>query len=94
MGNSNSTLNDYGIDLDLRWLNETVTEIKGHKFLYFIFRLVTFRLHRKLKYKELFLTYYGIHRKNIGEEKAKRKALDTVIKIYKENNGKYPCKFD
>ena len=77
---------------DLEWFNEYVEHINGHKFLYFIFRLFTFK--RKLKYKELFLIYYGIHRNNIGERDAKIKALKTILKIYKENNGKYPDDYE
>lgn len=73
---------------DLKWLDEYVDKIKGHKFFYFFIRLFMFK--RKLKYKELFLVYYGVNRNIMGERNAKIKALRTVLKIYKENNDKYP----
>lgn len=73
---------------DLKWLDEYVDRIKGHRFLYFFIRLFLFR--RKLKYKELFLVYYGVNRNVMGEKNAKIKALRTILKIYKENNNKYP----
>jgi len=43
-----------------------------------------------MTYKELFLLYYGLHRQTLGEVNSKKKALQTVLKIYKENNGDYP----
>ena len=90
MGVGCSAMNDN--ELDLEWMNEKVQSIKGHKFLYNFFCFVTFRMRRKLKYKELFLIYYGIHRKKLGEIDSKKKAIETVIKIYEENNGKKPVK--
>lgn len=77
-------------NLNLEWMDEKVQNIKGHNFLYNFMCFITFRLMRKMKYKELFLVYYGIHRKSLGEKKAKQKALDTILKIYKQNNGKMP----
>lgn len=75
---------------DIEWMNEKVAKIDGHRFFYNFVCFFLFRLRRKITYKELFLLYYGIHRKTMGENNSKKKALQSVLKIYKENNGKYP----
>lgn len=72
------------------WLDEKVQAIKGHEFLYNFICFITFRRKKRMRYKDLFLIYYGIHKGNIGEEKAKKKAFKTIIKIYEDNNGKKP----
>lgn len=76
--------------LNLQWLNEKVTKIDRHNFFYNFVCFFLFRFRRKLTYKELYLIYYGIHRNKIGEKNAKKKSLQTILKIYKENNGNYP----
>lgn len=83
-------MSDLNKDIDLTWMEDKVQEIKNHKFLYKFMCFITFRRKRKLNYKELYLIYYGIHRKKIGEQQAKKKSFDTILKIYKENNGKMP----
>ena len=83
-------MNNIEENLNLDWMNEKVQCIKEHNFLYNFMCFITFRMRKKMNYRELFLIYYGIHRKNLGEKKAKQKALDTVVKIYKQNNGKIP----
>lgn len=75
---------------DVEWMNEKVDKIDSHKFFYWFVRFFMLKLRRKMTYKELFLLYYGIHRKSLGDGDAKRKALQSVLKIYKENNGDYP----
>lgn len=77
-------------DENLLWMNEKIPQIKGHSFFYGFLCFFLFRLRRKLTYKELFLLFYGLHRKTLGEENSKKKALKSVLKIYKENNGNYP----
>lgn len=77
-------------NINVDWLDEKVTKIDGHKFLYNFICFFTFRMRRKIRYKDLFLVYYGVHRKNLGEENAKKKALNSVLKVYKENNNKLP----
>ncbi len=75
---------------NLKWMEEKVTKINGHKFFYHFVCFCLFRLRRKITYKDLFILYYGIHRSKMGEDNAKKKALQTILKIYKENNGNYP----
>lgn len=81
-------MEDY--EKNTEWMNEKVGKINGHRFFYFFVRFFMLKLRRKMTYKELFLLYYGIHRKSLGDGDAKRKALQTILKIYKENNGNYP----
>lgn len=75
---------------NIEWMNEKVTKIDGHRFFYNFVCFLLFRLRRKITYKDLFLLYYGVNRKTMGENNSKKKALQSVLKIYKENNGKYP----
>lgn len=81
-------MEDY--EKNTEWMNEKVAKIDGHRFFYNFVCFFLFRARRKITYKELFLLYYGIHRKTMGENNSKKKALQSVLKIYKENNGKYP----
>lgn len=84
-------MNDIDYSINLEWLNEKIHEIKNHKFLYFFMRLCLFKLIRKLTYKDLYLIFYGIEKKKIGEKIAKKKALSRVLKVYMDNNdGKLP----
>ena len=79
-----------GLD-ELKWMDEKVGHIKGQRFFYFIARLVTFTLRRKLSYKEMFLIYYNMYMAKFNDLESKRLALKRVTEIYKENNnGKEP----
>ena len=75
---------------DVEWMNEKVAKIDSHRFFYWFVCFFMLKLRKKMTYKELFLLYYGIHRKSLGDGDAKRKALQSILKIYKENNGDYP----
>lgn len=75
---------------NLGWMNEKVEKINGHNFFYKFVCFCLFRMRRKITYKDLFLVYYGIHRHKMGEANSKKKALQTILKIYKENNRNYP----
>lgn len=76
---------EYGINLS--WLDKKVETIENHKLLYFFIRLFLFKIKRKLKYKELYLIFYGIERKKYGEEMAKKIALNRTLKVYMDNNN-------
>ena len=78
------------MNTDLEWMHEKVTTIKNHEFLYKFMCFFTFRARRKMTYSELFLIFYGLHKRKIGDRKAKELSLNTIIKIYTENNGKKP----
>lgn len=75
---------------NIEWMDEVVPKIDGYEVFYWFVCFFTFRMRRKLTYKELFLLFYGLHRKTMGEMDSKKKALQTILKIYKENNGEYP----
>lgn len=79
---------------NLKWMEEKVTKIDGHNFFYQFVCFFLFRLRKKITYKDLFILYYGLHRNKLGEDNSKKKALQTILKIYKENNGKYPDTYD
>lgn len=80
-------MNDLGIGINLSWLDEKVEAIEKHKVLYFFIRLFLFRLRRKLKYKELYLIFYGIEKGKNREEIAKKIALNRTLKVYMDNNN-------
>lgn len=82
------------MDARLKWMEEKVTKINGHNFFYHFVCFFLFRLRRKITYNDLFILYYGLHRNKMGEDNAKKKALQTVLKIYKENNGNYPDEYE
>lgn len=73
----------------MEWFDEKIEYIEGDKFLY---NLVCFCLKgpkKRLSYKELYLLLYGLNRRKLGEENAKKKAMERIIEIYKshhENN--------
>ena len=73
----------------MEWFEEKIEYIEGDKFLY---KLVCFCLKgpkKRLSYKELYLLLYGLNRRKLGEENAKKKAMERIIEIYKshhENN--------
>ena len=80
-------MTDLGIGINLSWLDEKVEAIEKHKVLYFFICLFLCRLRRKLKYKELYLIFYGIEKGKNGEEIAKKIALNRTLKVYMDNNN-------
>jgi len=75
---------------NVEWMDEKVTKIKGHNFFYKVVCFFLGRWWKKLTYKDLFLLYYGVNRKSMGEHNSRKKALQSILKIYKQNNGDYP----
>lgn len=71
----------------MEWFDEKIEKINDDKFLY---KIVCFLLggpKYRLSYKNLYLILYGLNRGKIGEEKAKKKAMERVIKIYKSHHN-------
>lgn len=77
-------MNGYNLS-EIEWINEKAENIPGHKFMYFLIRLLTLSLRKKLTYKELFLVYYGIHREKIGDMEAKKLAFERIKQVYEDN---------
>lgn len=72
----------------IAWMNEDVEEIKSIPGVYKVACIILGK--KKMTYKDLYLIAYGVNKNKLGEEKAKREALNDVIKIYEENNGHLP----
>lgn len=72
------------------WANEPLKRLPRNNFMYFIFCLVTFRLKRKMTYKEMFLIISEVNRKRLGQEKANKLAFERIMKFYEYNNGYRP----
>lgn len=71
----------------MEWFDEKIEKINDDKFLY---KIVCFLLggpRYRLSYKNLYLILYGLNRGKLGEEKAKKKAMERVIKIYKSHHN-------
>jgi hypothetical protein len=75
----------------IRWMDESVVDVPSNKILYRILCFFTGRRKRKLTYKELYVVYthiYNFKKNDISE--VKRKSMETLLEIYKKNNGYYP----
>jgi hypothetical protein len=71
----------------MEWFEEKIEKINDDRFLY---KIVCFLLggpKYRLSYKNLYLILYGLNRGKLGEEKAKKKAMERVIKIYKSHHN-------
>jgi hypothetical protein len=77
-------------DPKLEWTNEPLKKLPSNNFLYFLFCLFTFRLRKKLTYKEMYLIMAEVNRKLLGEERAKKFAFEKIIDFYEYNNGNRP----
>ena len=78
----------------MEWFDEKIEYIEGDKFLY---KLVCFCLKgpkKRLSYKELYLLLYGINKRKLGEENAKKRAMERIIEIYKSHHNNNEPNFE
>jgi hypothetical protein len=78
----------------MEWFDEKIEYIEGDKFLY---KLVCFCLKgpkKRLSYKELYLLLYGLNKRKLGEENAKKKTMERILKIYKSHHNNNEPNFD
>lgn len=71
----------------MEWFDEKIEEIKDDRFLYKIICFLLGGFKHRLSYKELYLLLIGINRRKLGDEKAKIKAMERIIKIYKSHHN-------
>ncbi len=71
----------------MEWFDEKIEKINDDKFLYKIICFLLGGPKYRLSYKNLYLILYGLNRGKLGEEKAKIKAMERVIKIYKSHHN-------
>ena len=76
--------------MNLDWLNEHIPKLPNGNWLYNIVCFLLFKRKDKLTYRQFIMLSYGIKRKNLGEERAKERAINRAIEIYKWLNGKMP----
>ena len=88
MGNSNNF--NVTNNISTEWLEETIEKVNNINWLYKLICFLLFKRKKKLTYKEMYLLLYGLNRRNIGDKEAKQLSMERIIKIYKENNNKYP----
>ena len=66
----------------MEWFDEKIEYIKGDRFLY---KVVCFFLggpKKRLSYKELYIILFHLNKHKLGEEKAKKKSMDKILRIY------------
>lgn len=71
----------------MEWFNEKIEKINDDKFLYKIICFFLGGPKHRLSYKELYLLLFGINRRKLGDEKAKIKAMERIIEIYKSHHN-------
>ena len=76
--------------LDLSWMEEKVNSVEHANWLYNLCCFLLGKRKEKLSYRELFLIIYGLNKRKIGEEEAKKYAINQILKTYKYHNNKLP----
>lgn len=91
MGSSISNIDKNKTSYDLSWMNGKIPYLKKGNWLYRFCCFFLGKRKKKLTYKELYLILYGLNRKTIGEDKAKKQSLDRILQIYKDlHHNKLP----
>ncbi len=75
---------------NLEWTNERLKRLPKNNFMYFLFCLFTFRLRKRMTYKEMELISSEVNRKILGQEKANKLAFQRIMDFYEYNNGYRP----
>jgi len=72
------------------WADEPLKKLPKNNFMYFLFCLLTFRLRRKMTYKEMYLIIAEVNRKTLGKKAADKLAFQRIMDFYEYNNGHRP----
>lgn len=72
------------------WADEPLKKLPKNNFMYFLFCLFTFRLRKKMTYKEMYLIIAEVNRKTLGKEAADKLAFQRIMDFYEYNNGHRP----
>lgn len=75
---------------DFGWADEPLKKLPKNNFMYFLFCLFTFRLRKKMTYKEMYLIMSEINRKTLGKKKSDELAFRRIMDFYEFNNGHRP----
>lgn len=76
---------------DLSWMDERIERVEHSNWLYKFCCFFLFRARKKLSYNEMFVLLYGLNRKLLGHDDARKYAMAQVVDIYKYlNNNKLP----
>ena len=75
---------------DFTWTDEPLKKLPKNNFMYFLFCLFTFRLKKKMTYKEMYLIVSEVNRKTLGQENANKLAFQRIMDFYEYNNGYRP----
>ena len=78
-------------DIDTGWMDDEMESLPRYNWFYRFACFFLFRNKRKMKYKELYAILLELTRKKLGEEKAKMKAINEILYVYKYlNNNELP----
>jgi hypothetical protein len=78
-------------NIDTSWINSEIDSLPRYNWLYKFACFILYRNKRKMKYKEMYAILLELTRDKMGEDKAKQKALNEILHIYKFlNNNKLP----
>lgn len=74
---------------NIDWFEERIPRIEKNNGLYKFVCLLFLSPRKGIKYKTMFLILYGVNKRHLGENEAKRRAMEEIINIYKfnERNG-------
>jgi len=77
--------------MDLNWMNERLPSLERGSWIYNAVCFLIGRRKKKLTYKEYMMVLYGLNRDALGEHKARERAINKVLELYKyHHNGELP----
>lgn len=74
----------------MEWMDETIDRLENGNWIYKMVCFFLGRRKKKMTYKEMYLLLFGLNKKDLGEEEAKKAALERILKIYKHSHNKLP----
>ena len=83
-------ISNYIVMESIEWLEEPIKYLKRGNGLYKFLCFCIGRRRKKLSYKEMYMVLVELNRKSLGDEKAKKSALNRILQIYKDINNKLP----
>lgn len=73
---------------DIAWTKEEINDVPSFRWIY---KIACFLIGKKrMTYQEMFLLYYGMYKRKIGSDGAKKYAVENIVALYEYNNGKTP----
>lgn len=71
-------------------MDEKIPSLEHGNWLYKICCFALGRRKEKLSYNELFMLLFGLNKRALGDDEAKKYAMNQILKTYKYHNNKLP----